>query len=90
MMRVRPTEDADMAEDPNQVPDEVKSWVRHPVPPEVLAAYLAEYNDAEFTADVEAMLAGRVKTYTGAELLAELDRLVDAATAGTAGAPADV
>lgn len=73
-----------MADDPNNVPDEVKTWVRHPVPPEVLAAILADTDEAEFTAEVEAMLSGRVKMYTLNEVLAELDRAVAAATTCTA------
>lgn len=72
-----------MADDPNNVPDEVKTWVRHPVPPEMIAAYRAECSDAEFAAEVEAMLRGRVKMYTFVEVLAELDLAVAAASAGT-------
>ena len=64
---------ADMADEQNPMPEEARTWVRHPVPPEVLAAMMADFNEAEFTAEIQAMLDGRVKSYTMGEILAEIE-----------------
>ncbi|HYH66631.1 MAG TPA: hypothetical protein VD866_18190 [Urbifossiella sp.] len=78
-----------MADEQNPMPEEARTWVRHPVPPEMLAKILAEYNDAEFLADVQEVLAGG--GLSSDEFLAEVDRMVEAVTTTPAGqAPADV
>jgi hypothetical protein len=62
-----------MADEQNPMPEETRAWVRHPVPPEVLAAMMADFNEAEFAAEIQAVLDGRVKTYTMDEILAEIE-----------------
>lgn len=63
-----------MADEQNLTPEEARSWVRHPIPPEILAEIRAEYDKpetiAEIEAEIEDVIAGRVRMYTVDEVLA--------------------
>ena len=59
-----------MADEQNPMPEEARTWVRHPVPPEIIAEIRAEYEKPETIAEIEDVIAGRVKMYTMDEVLA--------------------
>ena len=59
-----------MADEQNPMPDEARTWVRHPVPPEIIAESLANFNEAELLEELREVQAGGGKTL--AEFLPEL------------------
>ncbi len=59
-----------MADEQSPKPEGARA--RIPVPPEMIAEILAEYDKPETIAEIQDVIAGKVKTYTMDEILAEL------------------
>jgi hypothetical protein len=61
-----------MPDDQSPMPEEARGWVRHPVPPEMIAEILAEYDKPETIAEIQDVIDGKVKMFTIDEVLAEM------------------
>ena len=70
-----------MADEQNPMPEEARTWVRHPVPPESIAEIRANFNEVEFLAEIREVQAGG--GLSSEEFLAEIDRVVEEVNART-------